>query len=33
MGGGGYFWGVLKFQILSGVLKIPDIFSGGGGER
>ena len=22
---GGYFWGLLKFQILFGVLEIPDI--------
>ena len=25
---GGYFWGLLKFQILFGVLEIPDIFLG-----
>ena len=34
---GGYFWGLLKFQIFFGVLEIPDIFflggGGGGGER
>ena len=31
---GRIFWGLLKFQIFSGVLKIPDIFfRGGGGER
>ena len=23
---GGYFWGLLKFQIFLGVLEIPDIF-------
>ena len=27
---GGYFFGLLKFQIFFGVLEIPDIF---GGER
>ena len=25
---GGYFWGLLKFQIFFGVLEIPDIFWG-----
>ena len=25
---GGYFWGLLKFQIFLGVLEIPDIFGG-----
>ena len=25
---GGYFWGLLKFQIFFGVLEIPDIFGG-----
>ena len=27
---GGYFWGLLKFQIFFGVLEIPDIFFLGG---
>ena len=25
---GGYFWGLLKFRIFLGVLKVPDIFGG-----
>ena len=25
---GGYFWGLLEFQIFFGVLEIPDIFLG-----
>ena len=29
----GLFLGLLKFQIFLGVLEIPDIFLGGGGER
>ena len=28
---GGYFGGLLKFQIIFGVLEIPDIFFWGGG--
>ena len=24
--GGGYFWGLIKFQIFFGVLEIPDVF-------